>query len=63
MTVGDGTEAQSVFLEMIDPSTSVTKKESLRQSLIAYCTKDTMGMAELVDWLFDVSADSRESAQ
>ncbi len=51
MAVGDGTEAQSVYLEMINPLTKPLDKEKLRLSLIEYCTKDTMGMVELVDWL------------
>jgi hypothetical protein len=52
MEVGGGTEAQSVYLEMIAASTSPSQKKKLRQCLIEYCTKDTMGMVGLVDWLF-----------
>jgi len=42
---------------MIDPATEATKKEKLRQALIQYCTKDTMGMVQLVDWLFECADD------
>jgi Domain of unknown function(DUF2779)/Domain of unknown function DUF83 len=51
MDVGDGTAAQSAYIEMINPATDPSRKEKLRQGLIAYCTKDTLGMVELVDWL------------
>lgn len=52
MNVGDGSEAQSVYLRMIDEKTSAKDKEKHRKDLIEYCTKDTLGMVLLVDWLF-----------
>ncbi len=52
MAVGDGSEAQSVYLRMIDEKTPAKDKEKHCKDLIDYCTKDTMGMVLLVDWLF-----------
>jgi hypothetical protein len=51
MTVGDGSEAQTAYLEMINPSTTPKEKEKLRKALIKYCNKDTMGLVKLVVWL------------
>lgn len=51
MAVADGGEAQSAYMEMIDSKTSAKRKEELRRGLIEYCTKDTMGMVQLVSWL------------
>lgn len=53
MSVGDGTEAQFVYLRLISPNTNPKEKEELRRGLIEYCTKDTMGMVLLVDWLME----------
>lgn len=55
MEVGGGTEAQSAYMEMINPATQETRKEKLRKGLIEYCTKDTKGMVDLVDWLFEAA--------
>jgi len=55
MDVGGGTEAQSAYMEMINPSTEKKRKEEIRKGLIDYCTKDTKGMVDLVDWLFEAA--------
>ena len=57
MAVGDGTEAQSAYMEMINPSTVEKRTEELRKGLIEYCTKDTKEMVDLVDWLFEAAQD------
>ncbi len=51
MSVGDGTQAQVAFLEMILATTPVPRKEALKKGLLEYCQKDTLGMVELVWWL------------
>lgn len=55
MDVAGGTEAQSAYMEMINPTTEKKRKEELRKGLIEYCTKDTKEMVDLVDWLFEVA--------
>lgn len=52
MFVSDGNEAQVAYLKMVDPRTQASEKERIRCALLEYCRKDTIGMAELVDWLF-----------
>jgi hypothetical protein len=52
MFVGDGVDAQSAYLEMLDSKTTTDNKEKLRKNLIAYCSKDTMSMVQLVEWLY-----------
>jgi predicted RecB family nuclease len=52
MAVGDGGDAQVAYLCLIDPKTDPTEKERLRKALLEYCRKDTLGMVELVEWLF-----------
>ncbi len=51
MLVGDGSAAQVAFLELIHAEAQDSKKKTLEQSLRAYCQKDTLGMAQLVEWL------------
>lgn len=51
MAVGDGTEAQVAFLEMIASKTVPSRKMTLKKGLLEYCKKDTQGMVELVWWL------------
>ena len=55
MSVGQGVEAQWAYMEMTHPHTDPATKEKLRRDLIDYCTKDTLGMVHLVDWLYGVS--------
>ena len=55
MDIGGGTEAQSAYMEMINPSTEKKRREELRRGLIEYCTKDTKGMVDLVSWLFEAA--------
>jgi len=51
MTVGDGTEAQNAFEEMIAESTGPARKAELKNGLLKYCEKDTYVMVELVEWM------------
>lgn len=53
MAVGDGGDAQVAYLAMTDQKTAPTEKSRLRQALLEYCRKDTLGMVELVDWLYE----------
>lgn len=55
MIVGDGGDANVAYLCMTDPTTKPAEKARLRQALLEYCHKDTLGMAELVEWLFQQS--------
>ena len=51
MAVGNGSEAQAAFLNLISAELGPKKKETLARELLAYCKKDTLGMVELVWWL------------
>lgn len=42
--VKSGTDAQAVYLEAIAPVTTDNRREALRQSLLAYCARDTEAM-------------------
>jgi len=55
LVLGDGSAAQCAFLEMIHADTTKVRKKELADSLIEYCTKDTMGMVQLVEWMFEVA--------
>ncbi|MGE3261388.1 MAG: DUF2779 domain-containing protein [Bacteriovoracia bacterium] len=55
MAVGDGGDAQVAYLSMTDPKTEPAERARLRQALLEYCRKDTLGMVDLVDWLFQSS--------
>ncbi len=46
--VREGTAASAAFLEAIDPETSDTRKEELRELLLTYCKHDTEAMVRLV---------------
>ena len=39
-------------MEMIHPHTDPATKAKLQRNLIDYCTKDTLGIVQLVDWLY-----------
>ena len=47
--VHDGTEAQIAYDEAIAPGTSAERREELRQGLLEYCERDTLGMVRLVE--------------
>ena len=48
LEVGDGGMAQEAFREMIHLDTSEERSATLRQSLLAYCERDTLAMVRLV---------------
>lgn len=47
LEVGDGGEAQSAYLEAIDPSTPRARRDELRAQLLTYCERDTEAMVRL----------------
>lgn len=47
LEVGDGGEAQSAYLEAIDPETSESRRKELHEQLLAYCERDTYAMVRL----------------
>ena len=51
--VRSGTDAQTVYLEAIDPATSPSRCEELRTALLAYCARDTEAMLLVLDQLTD----------
>jgi len=51
MEVGEGSQAQTAFLEMIHPDTPARRREEVARALLEYCRKDTEGMMKLVFWL------------
>ncbi|MBY0369755.1 DUF2779 domain-containing protein [bacterium] len=52
MPVADGTGAQLAFKRLVGKEAPLAEKAALRQSLLAYCKKDTQLMVDLVDWLW-----------
>ena len=48
LDVGDGGMAQEAFREMIHPDTLEERSAALRQSLLAYCERDTLALVRLV---------------
>jgi hypothetical protein len=50
MAVANGGMAQDAYLEMIDPETTVDRKEELRQGLLDYCALDTYALLQLVEF-------------
>jgi hypothetical protein len=51
LAVPDGNAAQRAFVEYIDTKTTLARKAELKESMLAYCKKDTEVMVRLVDWL------------
>lgn len=51
LNVPDGKAAQRAYAEMTASSTSATRREELRLSLLEYCGQDTMACVELVRWM------------
>lgn len=48
----DGDDAQAVFYRVVaDPELSVADRIRLRHSLLAYCGRDTLGLARVHHWL------------
>ena len=45
--VQDGNAAQAAYLEAVNPSTPVARREELRARLLAYCSRDTQAMLVL----------------
>lgn len=52
MDVGNGVEAPSAYLEIIDPSSSKEQRLKLVKALREYCTLDTLAMVRLA-WFFE----------
>ena len=52
LAVGDGQEAQAAYREMFSLSPKSRRRRELKKALSAYCAKDTLLMAELVEWLW-----------
>ena len=47
LEISDGAQASVAYAEMMQPGTSVERRESLRDSLLAYCKRDTEAMVRL----------------
>lgn len=46
--IQEGGAAQVAYLELIDPGTTIGRKNELQERLLAYCRLDTLGMVEVV---------------
>lgn len=53
-----GVEAQELYLEALDPSTTPARHERVRHELLAYCERDTLAMVVLLERLCANSADA-----
>jgi hypothetical protein len=47
----DGGQAQIDYLKIIDPKTDSTRREELKNGLLAYCMRDTEAMVKLTERL------------
>ncbi|MBZ0223882.1 MAG: DUF2779 domain-containing protein [Dokdonella sp.] len=48
LTIGDGSEAQSAYMEAIRSETPAHRRDALREQLLAYCERDTRAMVRLM---------------
>ena len=55
--VQGGEEAQMAFLELREPSTTAVRREKLKQELLAYCRRDTLGLVVLRRFLCEEPLD------
>jgi hypothetical protein len=55
MDVGDGSAAQSAYLEATDPGTSAERRAELASALSAYCGLDTEGLVHVLHRLIEPS--------
>jgi len=46
--VADGAAAQNAYLDATAPATDVGRRQSLREALVRYCERDTLGLIEIV---------------
>jgi len=51
LEISDGDQASAAYAEMIRPETSPERRKSLRESLLAYCQRDTEAMVRLFETL------------
>ena len=51
LEISDGDQASAAYAEMIRPETSPERRKSLRESLLAYCKRDTEAMVRLFEVL------------
>ena len=49
--IQDGGMAPLAYLELIDPKTTLARKEALKHGLLAYCKLDTLAMVRLAHFL------------
>jgi hypothetical protein len=48
--VRDGLAAQTAYFEATEPTTSETRRATLRRALLDYCRHDTLALARIVDF-------------
>lgn len=48
LEVGDGNAAQLAWLDIVDPSTTGERRQTLEDALRTYCERDTLAMVELL---------------
>lgn len=51
LEVADGGGAQTAYLKLRDPETSLTEKNRIKEALVAYCRQDVEVMRLLVEWM------------
>ncbi|MGZ3688292.1 MAG: DUF2779 domain-containing protein [Bdellovibrionota bacterium] len=51
MEVGNGSQAQLAFEELISPRITPARKAALTRAMLEYCGQDTMAMVKLVQWM------------
>ena len=53
LEVSDGMQASAAYAEMIQPETPADRRRQLRESLLAYCERDTEAEVRLFEVLKD----------
>jgi len=56
LDIADGGDASAAFYRIVaDPTLSAEARDALRQSLLAYCQRDTLALARVHQWLIQES--------
>ncbi len=53
LEISDGGQASAAYAEMVSPETPADRRIQLRESLLAYCKRDTEAMVRLFETLRD----------
>ena len=55
LEIQEGTMASFEYLRMLDPTTSTAQKQQIKQSLLDYCSYDTLALLKIREALLQTS--------